>query len=111
MKASEQIQAESNRNYEKILDERNKKHHRYSQNENVYRYFDNINRQRIEKQKNLEHSYIDEASRRKKESEQRRDDEKKMKKNELNNEIKRTLDDQVRYHSQQALNNKKSNPE
>ena len=34
-----------------------------------------------------------------------------MRKNLLNDQIKSTLDDQVRYHSQQALNSKRSNPE
>ena len=102
---------QANQSYQRVLDERNKKSNRYSQNQRVYSYYDSINQSRMEKQKDLEQTYIVEASRRKREQELRREEDEAAKKSLLNNEIKRTLDDQVRYQSQQALNSKKSNPE
>ena len=110
-KLNESAIMQANQNYQRILDERNKKNNRYLQNQRVYSYYDSLNQQRLEKQKDMEKHYIEEASARKKEQEIRKEEELKRRKNLLNNEIKQTLDSQVRYHSQQALENKKSNPE
>ena len=44
---------EANQSYQRVLEERSKRNNRYLQNQRVYSYYDSLNQQRIEKQKDL----------------------------------------------------------
>lgn len=83
---------------------------RRRQNEDIYHYFEKINEQKSLKEKELERKLVDQAIVQRQIQEARREDDKKRQREQTEKQVRQIIEGQLKYKSEQNINQKKYNP-
>lgn len=94
-KMQEELENQRNMEYQKSLLHRNGGHKKYEQNQKVYNYYRDIYNQKMRRDKDLEHKFVDSVQQKEAEEAQRRRQRELFDRERKNIEMKDTLEKQL----------------